>query len=350
MHECMLCERDMKKSKNQFGNGCINNIFKFLDIKKPNRCKSKEQLLYKSIMNRTSILGINKEQKIWLTDRYLTYQYLDKLHYGNFEKLKEQINTDIENVNKVEKFEEMITTKKMKLKEAYDLYKRERKFEDNLNKLESNDYGDEDEEFKLLIASFIFIFNMYGNKNQYEKSHFKAMQYAFWQTVIEVGRRYAKFTISADFLQHSLEEKPKDLHIIEGKVVDEIKKDNQFKEKINKIIDEYGKGKKQFIAKGDEISISFNNKDLYFSIHSANMVVKGNQNNEKWELDIALDDKYDYSKPKGIMQYYFDTKSIPKSIFSSTLYNLASASMKLGVMKEYMIYINFKINEDEVKQ
>lgn len=55
MHECMLCERDMKKSKSQFGNGCINNIFKFLDMKKPARGKNKEQFLYKNIMNKTNI-------------------------------------------------------------------------------------------------------------------------------------------------------------------------------------------------------------------------------------------------------------------------------------------------------
>ena len=75
MHECMLCQRDMKKSKNQFGNGCINNIFEFLNMKKPARGKNKEQFLYRSIMNETGISKINKEQKIWLTDRYLTYQY-----------------------------------------------------------------------------------------------------------------------------------------------------------------------------------------------------------------------------------------------------------------------------------
>lgn len=112
----------------------------------------------------------------------------------------------------------------------------------------------------------------------------------------------------------------------------------------------HGKGKNQFVAEGDDIYISFNNRDLYFSIHSANMIVKGNKYNGKWELDIALDDIYDYSAPKGIKKYYFDTNNIFKSVFSSTLYNLASASMKLGVMKEYKIYINFKINEDEVKQ
>lgn len=38
MHECLLCERDMKKSKDIFGSGCTNNIFKFLNIEKPTIC------------------------------------------------------------------------------------------------------------------------------------------------------------------------------------------------------------------------------------------------------------------------------------------------------------------------
>lgn len=58
----------MKKSKNEFGNGCINNIYKFLDIEKPTRGKNKELFLYKNIMQRTNISKINKEQQIWLAD------------------------------------------------------------------------------------------------------------------------------------------------------------------------------------------------------------------------------------------------------------------------------------------
>lgn len=77
MHECLLCERDMKKSKDIFGSGCTNNIFEFLNIEKPKRCKNKEQLLYKNIMKITNVSKINNNQKIWLTDRYLTYQYLN---------------------------------------------------------------------------------------------------------------------------------------------------------------------------------------------------------------------------------------------------------------------------------
>lgn len=351
MHECMLCERDMKKSKSQFGNGCINNIFKFLDMKKPARGKNKEQLLYRNIMNKTNISRINKEQKIWLADRYLTYQYLDKLHYGNFDKLKEQINTDIDNINQVEKFEEMITTRKMKLKEAYDLYKKERKFENNLSKLENSNYEEDDEKLKLLITSFSYIFNMYRNKNQYEKNRFKEMQYAFWQTVIEVGGRYANFKIAAEFLQHSLEEKPEDLFFTEGKVVEEIKKQEQFQKTISKIIKKYGSNNNKFVFDSnvdEDFPVSFSDKDLYFAINKAELKMIGKKQNENWNLDLKLHDTYDYSDFKNISDYYFDTNSVLKSIFSSTLYNFAYYSMKFKVMKEYKIDVQFEWNNFKV--
>ena len=170
MHECLLCERDMKKSKDIFGSGCTNNIFKFLNIEKPTRCKNKEQLLYKNIMKITNVSKINNNQKIWLTDRYLTYQYLNQLHYGDFENLKKQLRQDIENIDKVEEFDKLITARKIKLKEAYDLYKRERKFETSLNKVKDTENYKEDEKIKLLISGFSYIFNMYQNKNQYNKN------------------------------------------------------------------------------------------------------------------------------------------------------------------------------------
>lgn len=348
MHECLLCERDMKKSKTVFGNGCINNIYKILGFPKPGKGKNKEQFLYKNIMKKANISNINKEQKIWLTDRYLTYQYIDKLQYGNFTKLKKQINEDIEKVNKVEKFEDLVTTKKMKLKEAYDLYKKERKFETNLDKIKNKNFKD-DEELKLLITSMSFIFNMYRNKDQYEKNSFAAMQYAFWQTVVEVGRQYAGFDISADFLQHSLEEKPEDLVITEGKVVNKINDDEQFKEKLNEIVKKYGKNQNEFVAEGGDVDFHFNSNDLYFSIHSADTVIKGEKKNDKWNLLITFEDTYDYTKLKTFSEYYKDTNSVIKSMLSSSLYNLAYFSVKLGVMKEYKINIKFDINDYEVK-
>ena len=70
------------------------------------------------------------------------------------------------------------------------------------------------------ICIISFIFNMTKNKKQYEKNAFKGMQFAFWQTVIEVGGKYAEFPISAEFLQHSLDENPEYLYITDGNIIE----------------------------------------------------------------------------------------------------------------------------------
>lgn len=192
-------------------------------------------------MKITHISKINNNQKIWLTDRYLTYQYLNQLHYGNFENLKKQVKQDIENIDKIEEFEQLITARKIRLKEAYDLYKMERKFEVNLNKVKDDENYKEDEKIKLMISGFSYIFNMYKNKNQYNKNSLKAMQYAFWQTVIEVGGRYFNYELAGKLLQHSLEEKASDYLITDEKIINLIIKDKNFENKIKEIIDKYNK-------------------------------------------------------------------------------------------------------------
>ena len=95
MHECLLCKRDMKTATTIFGNGCIKSIYKMLDIKIPKKIKDRESYLYKSIMKKLNIKNLNTNQKIWLADRYLTYQYIDKLKYGDYTELKDELNEDI---------------------------------------------------------------------------------------------------------------------------------------------------------------------------------------------------------------------------------------------------------------
>jgi len=284
---------------------------------------------------------LSKNRQMWLSDRYLTREYLNKLHYVNVEKIKSEITRDIGKISKIKSVEELKTSREITLKEAYDLYKDQEKFDSNIEKLKN--YKDDDETaLKLLITSFYFIFNLYRFRNKYEKEAFEAMQYLFWKTVIEVGDRVAGLVISADFLQHSLKENPEDLFITEGNVVDTIKEDEQFKEKIQSIIEKYGENKKEFIVKGEDADIHFNNNDLYFSIHSATGVIKGKYNKGKWKLNICFEDTYDYTKLKKFEEYIKDAGSVGRSLFSSTLYNLALFSMKLGVLKEYEIKIEFE--------
>lgn len=348
MHECLLCKRDMKTSKDTFGNGCVKNIYSFLGMKMPKKVILREPTLYKNIMKINNIHNINTYQKIWLTDRYLTGQYLYRIPYGNYSRLTNQINTEIQNINQIENNEEPKSAKNMSLKQAYDLYKKATKFTEGIDKLKKGNFTDE-ESIKLLISSFSFIFNMQKNSNQYEKNSFKAMQYAFWQTVIEIGGKYAEFDISANFLQHSLEKEPTDVLFSKGKVVQAIVEDKNFKSNINNIIEEYGKNCNEFLFDSNvdhRFPMSFSESDLYFAIHDIELKVDGKKQNDKWVLDVKLHDRYDYSEFKKIDKYYRDTKSIPKSIFSSTLYNLAWLSMKVQVMKEYNIDIVFRINSD----
>lgn len=293
MHECLLCKRDMKVSNDVFGNGCVRNIYSFLDLKMPRKVALREETLYKNIMKLTNTKNINTNQKIWLTDRYLTYQYLNRIPYGNFNAIKNQINYDIQNIKQIKKDEEPKSSKSMSLKQAYDLYKKVMKFQNGINKISKGNFTDEDS-IKTIITSLNFIFNMSKNKSQYEKNTFKGMQFAFWQTVIEVGGRYAGFSISAEFLQHSLEENP---------------------------------------------------EDLYFALHLVDLKISALKNNDKWKLDIKIHDTYDYSKTKNLIQYYNDTNSIPKSILSSSLYNLAAFSNYFNVIKIYEINIEFTIKD-----
>lgn len=92
MHECLLCSRDMKTSKDIFGNGCVRNIYSFLEMNMPKRVKLRETALCNNIMKKNNIRNINPYQKMWLTDRYLTQQYLYKVPYGNYNRLTNQIN------------------------------------------------------------------------------------------------------------------------------------------------------------------------------------------------------------------------------------------------------------------
>ncbi len=353
MHECLLCERNMKVSNNIFGNGCIKNIYSFLNLKMPKKIKIRENTLYKNVMRINNIQSINKYQQIWLTDRYLTYQYLDNIPYGNNNRIKKQITYDIKNIKQLKKDEKPKSAKNISLKQAYDLYKKVIKFQNGIDKISKGNFTDEDS-IKAIITSISFIFNMSKNKKQYEKNTFKFMQFAFWQTIIEIGGKYAEFPISAEFLQHSLTDKPEDLFITDGNIVQTIEKDINFQEIIKKIVKEQGKDKNSFEFNSKdyingEYNWAFNTRDLYFALHLVDLKISALKNNNKWKLDIKIHDTYDYSKAKNLIQYYNDTNNIPKSILSSSLYNLAAFSSLCNVVKKYDININFTINNYQLQ-
>lgn len=346
MKECLLCKKNMNSSNNLFGKGCINNIYSFLDMDMPKKVKLREHTLQKNIMKTTNNCNINIYQKNFLTDRYLTLKYLDENPYFKDEHLKNKLKNDIEDVSKIKNNKKTESTKTISLKQAYDLYKKSIKFTEGIKKIKEGDLLDS-ESIKLIILGISFIFHIKKNSLQFEKNTFKAMQYIFWQTVIEIGEKYFDFDIAAYFLQHSLEKSPSDLLIKNGFIIDEIVKDNNFRNNIEKIINKYGKNKSSFIFNSDEdgnYPMTFKNSDLYFAINRAKIIVKGVKKGKNWILKVDIHDRYDYNSFKDIKDYYIDTDNVAKSIFSSTLYNCAYYSMKVKVMKEYDINIQFIIN------
>lgn len=59
MHECLLCKRDMKVSNNVFGNGCVRNIYSFLNLKMPKKVSLREKTLHKNIIKITRLKVCN---------------------------------------------------------------------------------------------------------------------------------------------------------------------------------------------------------------------------------------------------------------------------------------------------
>ena len=186
------------------------------------------------------------------------------------------------------------------------------------------------------------------NTKMFEIPAIKSMQYVLWQ-VVAIGGNVVGFDSSAELLEHSLTDKPKDLLITEGEIVEEIKNDSQFKTRLNEIVKEYGKNKLEFNTEnGKKLSLQFDNSDLYFSIHKADIKVIGKKENDKWNLEIELIDTYDYSEFKKIKEYIKDANSVPKSMFSSFIYNLDHISSMFGVIKEYKVIVRFTIDDYEV--
>lgn len=123
-----------------------------------------------------------------------------------------------------------------------------------------------------------------------------------------------------------------------------IKNDSNFKEKINNILKE---NKKVTSFKNKESdSLNFKDTDLYFAINNSYIKVIGNKNiDNKWDLEVILNDKYDYTKFKTAKDYY--NGGLQRGILSSTVYNAARVSVKLGVIKEYSTTIKFNIYDCE---
>lgn len=180
------------------------------------------------------------------------------------------------------------------------------------------------------------------------------MQYVFWKVVV-VGGILCKMKLSAKLLSNSLSlfgEKTNNLFIEDDDIVELITENEMFKAKIQQLIKKYGEGKNEFIvddsAPDEDISITFDSKDLLFALHNATVFVKAQKNEDDiWEMEVQIKDTYDFTEFKNLKEYADNKDGILEDILSTTLNNLAVVSSEYGVIKIYDLEIKFRTKEEK---
>lgn len=135
------------------------------------------------------------------------------------------------------------------------------------------------------------------------------------------------------------------ISVIDGGILKEL-----FKDKMKQLIQKYGEGKNEFIvddsAPTEDISITFDSKDLLFALHNATVFVKAQKNEDDiWKMEVQIKDTYDFTDFKNLKEYADNKDGILEDILSTTLNNLAVLSSEYWVIKIYDLEIKFRTRE-----
>ena len=329
MNRCSVCGRNVSNKTAHFGLGCLKNMCSLIDMDKPKNLKG-ENLLNIKISKITKKQSLNKEEKTLLTNRYLTLQLLNKIPLNNYDSMRNKIMKDINNIGKNKK---MISNDIITLKQAYEAFKLYNKFQKIKEKAE-----EVDSEYiqNFLFENLLFAFSTYYRNKKYFGGVIADIQYYFWKTISNMLKK--TYPNGMEFIEYSLLENPQDKLIENGKLIDDIIKDENFKEKI-KVCILNNKNNNHFeITEG----LNYISTDLFLALNNTTINIIGNKESNKWKLDITIIDRYDFTDFKEIDEYC--DNNIIKGLFGSTANNMAMISVASGVMHEYNVTIKFKID------
>lgn len=332
MNKCSVCGRSMSNNNTHFGLGCLKNMCSLINMEKPKNLKG-ENLLNTQITKITKKKLLNKDEKTLLTNRYLTLQLLNKIPSNNYDIMRNKIIKDIDNIGKNKKLEsnDLIT-----LKQAYEAFKLYNKFQKIKEKSEEVDSKYIQ---NFLFENLLFAFSTYYRNKKYFGGVIADIQYYFWKTICNMLK--STYPNGMEFIEYSLLENPQDKLIENGKIVEDIIKDENFKEKINVCILNNKSNKHFEITEG----LNYVSNDLFLALNNTTINIVGNKENNKWKLDITITDRYDFTDFKEIDEYC--DSNILKGLLGSTANNMAMISVASGVMHEYNVIIKFKIDWDD---
>ena len=348
---CIICNKPYDYHYKMFGRGCLDNLYDLLEIQKPAfKIINKEYYLCTRIAWRNHKFFLNKNKKYELTKKYIALSYLDKINCNLLDDIKEKIKNDIDDISIFSKG--IKNTISFTLNDIYKLYNYSQKFDNQIKKLQNVNWEKIDKELaENFIKTISFIFDVNKKINPISYIVFYSMQYTFWKVVV-VGGILTNKSLAAKLLSNSLTlfgKKPENLEITDEKTITDIKNDEIFKTKIKELIEKYGKESEKFNLKDYEkngILIRFGKGDLLYALHDATMFVNAQKNdNNTWNLEIEINDTYDFKDFKELKEYDDNENSKLTDIFSTLLNNFGVVSSEYGVIKEYDVKIKFNLND-----
>lgn len=339
MEKCILCGRKISNTRYHFGIGCLKKTCLSIGIDGIKNLNGEAEL-DKKIMILCNKKRLPKVQSSMLTNRYLALKILNEVPLEEYNAYKNILQQDIDKIEKTTKIEELESFKLISLKQANEINKQYKKHEGFFKKMMNGEY-DVLQNFTFDIIRFSF--SKYYSDKPYLNETTQRSQYFIWKS-LSITFKLAGFTFSAKCLENSLKRNPQDMEITSGRIVDNIKTDGNFVDKINKIIKEYNT-KEKFNIKD---IIRFDDGDLLLALHDATLNVIGEkQSNNKWKLQIEITDVYDFTDYKEIEEIIGSNKSLLERL-GNIANNIAMISTSCNVVREYNIKIKFNIDNWEV--
>ncbi len=351
---CILCNKPYNYKYEMFGRGCLDNLYELLGFaKQPRIIWNKELNLCTRIAWKNHKFFLNRKKKYALAQKYIALNYLNMMNYEALNDTKKKISNDIKNIKTFSN--NIVETISFSLNEIYRLFNYTQKFNNILEEIKNVNWEEVDKKTaENLIKSVSFIFDITKKTSPISYVVFYSMQYIFWQVVV-IGGILNNKKFSSKLLFNSLTiigNKPKDLIIKDDEVISLITESEIFKERINQLIKKYGQDADEFIVDDknpkEDVLIRFYEGDLLYALHDATMLLKAKKDkNKKWNFEIEINDKYDFTEFKNIKQYADVDKNKLSDIFSTTLNNFAVVSSEFGVIKTFDLKIIFNTKEGE---
>lgn len=342
MKRCALCGRKISNTRYTYGLGCLKKMCNSVNVHNVKNLKG-ESLLNRKILKLCNKKALPLAQRQLLTDRYLTLNLLNEVPLDCYNNYRNLLQSDIDTINRTTTIMNLHSCEVITLKQASEINKKYKENEDVFQKTMNGEY-DVLQNFSFDIVRFAF--SKYYNNKPYLSDMTQKLQHYILKCGV-LGLKIKNYYISSELLDYSLQEKPNDLIITEGKIIDAIKNDNYFKDKLNEIIKKYGNNKNFNTGENNE-SLAFQKGDLFLALHNSYINVLGNrEDNGNWNLEITLSDVYDFTELQEIEKYVNDN-DLMIDILASTGNNLAMLGASCNVVNQYNITIKFKIENWEV--